>query len=73
MVGRGRHFFVLAAADVGQEPDDTGFAVGPRLERPGPQAASKMCRQHRDPDLLDDVPDAINLLLLIHGADPLGC
>jgi lysophospholipase L1-like esterase len=52
-----------------QKPDDAGAAVRPRLERRRPQAAGELRRQHGNADLLDDVPDTIDLSR-IHGTDP---
>jgi hypothetical protein len=62
-------FLVLPAAQVGEKPDDAGVAVRPRLDRPRPQAGGKLRRQHGDADLLDDIPNPINLSRS-HDADP---
>ena len=53
----------LAAADVGHEPDQSGLAFRPRLERPRSQAAFERRGQHADADLLDDIPDAVDALV----------
>ena len=66
--GDGLDLVVLVAAHVGDEADHAGLAVGPRLDRPRPQAAGEMRGQHADAGLVDDVPDAVDVALLGHDA-----
>ena len=62
---------VLGAADIGHEPDDAGVAVDPRFQRPRAQTAGKSCRQHADARLLDNIPDAGDVVLIRHVTDTL--
>ena len=57
---------LLGAAQIGDEPDQTGVAVGPRLERPRPQAAGGVRREHAHAHLRDDVPDAGEMIFFGH-------
>jgi hypothetical protein len=58
----------LAAAQVGHEPDGTGVAIGPRFQRPRPQAAAGKARgKHAHAHPLDDLPDAVQMIWLRHG------
>src|SRR5579859_6270589 len=56
---------LLAAAPVGDEPDQAGGAVWPRLQRPRPQAVRRQRGQHADAGALDDVPDAGEMILSV--------
>ena len=49
---------LLAAANVGDEPNDPGVTLGPRLERARPQAALEARGQHGNAGVLDDLPYA---------------
>src|SRR5437588_12342576 len=55
---------LLAAANVGDEPNDPGVTLGPRLERARPQAALEARGQHGNGCLLDDRPVSCEIELL---------
>jgi hypothetical protein len=58
----GLDLVLLAAADVGDEPDQARVTFRPRIQRTCSQAARKP-RQYRDADLFDDVPDAVEVVV----------
>jgi len=63
----GLDLVLLAAANIGDEPDQAGVAFRPCLQRPGPQAARELRRQHRDADFSDDVPDPVEVVSVRFG------
>src|SRR5262245_22839417 len=62
----GLDLVLLGAAQVSDEPDQAGLALGPRLQRTRAQAPGKARGQHAGADLVDDVPDPADVLLAAH-------
>jgi hypothetical protein len=61
-------FFQICRADVGDEKDRTGVAVGARIQRPRSQTPGKLRRQHPDAVAVEDIPDAVDIDWVGHGA-----
>jgi hypothetical protein len=60
-IGRGFDLILLCTVDVGHEKDQAGVAVGPFA-----QSAGELRCQHAHPGLFNDVPDAVDVVLLAH-------
>ena len=63
----GLDLVLLAAAEVGDEPDEAGVAFRPGLHGSRPHSTREGRGQHGDADLLDDVPDAIGARAALAG------
>lgn len=62
----GLDLMFLAAAQVGDEPDEAGLAVRAGFKWPGAQTAGRVRGQHAHADVLDDFPDPVEVVLFGH-------
>ena len=63
----GVDFVFLAAAQIGDEPDEARFTFRPRFDRPCAQSTGRMRGEHAHADAFDDVPDAGEVSFVCHG------
>jgi len=68
----GLDFLLLAAMQVGDEPDQARIAVRPCFQGPRPQPARRMRGEHAHADFFDDVPDVVEVVVVGHAKSILG-
>jgi hypothetical protein len=62
----GFNLVLFCAVQIGHETDSAPVPIRPRFKRPGPQAARKVRGEHAHANLLDYVPDAVEMRLVHH-------